>query len=366
MKVALAQLNTTVGDLAGNEAKILAAYRRGVDAGARIVVCPELAITGYPPRDLLLRTQLRRRRTSKSSTGSPPRRATPPCSSVTSAATNAGPDATSPTPSRCCSAGGSSPPASRPCCRPTMSSTRTVTSSRRPGICRSNSTARKIGLTICEDIWNDEDFWPRPALPAQPAGRRWRRPARTIIFNVSASPWHLGQEPDALRHAAQPRPQDPAAGGVLQPGRRQRRTGLRRRQPGVQRRRRAASPRAKLFEEDFVDRRHRPRPTRRRPATGPDEELVFKALVLGLRDYLHKCGFQVRRARPERRHRFRRHRRASPPTRSARKTSAASPCRRSSRSQGSLDDARALAQEPRHPLRRHPDPARVRDPSKHS
>src|SRR5262245_30644666 len=55
MKVALAQINTTVGDLAGNEAKILAAYRRGVDAGAELVVFPELATTGYPPRDLLLR-----------------------------------------------------------------------------------------------------------------------------------------------------------------------------------------------------------------------------------------------------------------------------------------------------------------------
>src|SRR5260221_7433716 len=57
MKVALAQINTTVGDLAGNEAGILAAYQRGVEAGAEIVVFPELAITGYPPRDLLLKPQ---------------------------------------------------------------------------------------------------------------------------------------------------------------------------------------------------------------------------------------------------------------------------------------------------------------------
>src|SRR5215471_2993667 len=55
MKIALAQLNLTVGDLPGNEAKILAAYRRGVEAGTNVVVCPELSITGYPPRDLLLK-----------------------------------------------------------------------------------------------------------------------------------------------------------------------------------------------------------------------------------------------------------------------------------------------------------------------
>jgi predicted amidohydrolase len=55
VKVALAQINTTVGDIAGNEKKILAAYSRGVAACADIVLVPELAITGYPPRDLLLK-----------------------------------------------------------------------------------------------------------------------------------------------------------------------------------------------------------------------------------------------------------------------------------------------------------------------
>ncbi|MDB6058840.1 MAG: synthase, partial [Verrucomicrobiales bacterium] len=58
MKIALAQLNTTVGDLAGNEAKILAAYKRACDAGADVVVFPELTTVGYPPRDLLLKKDL--------------------------------------------------------------------------------------------------------------------------------------------------------------------------------------------------------------------------------------------------------------------------------------------------------------------
>jgi NAD+ synthetase len=53
MKLALAQLNTTIGDLHGNSAKILAAYRQAAAAGAELVLTPELAITGYPPRDLL-------------------------------------------------------------------------------------------------------------------------------------------------------------------------------------------------------------------------------------------------------------------------------------------------------------------------
>ena len=55
MRIALAQIDTIVGDLAGNEAKILAAYRRGVEARADLVLCPELSLVGYPPRDLLLK-----------------------------------------------------------------------------------------------------------------------------------------------------------------------------------------------------------------------------------------------------------------------------------------------------------------------
>ena len=57
MRIGLAQLNPTVGDLAGNLRRLLAAYRELVAAGAELVVTPELAICGYPPRDLLLRNR---------------------------------------------------------------------------------------------------------------------------------------------------------------------------------------------------------------------------------------------------------------------------------------------------------------------
>ncbi|MGH9039288.1 MAG: NAD+ synthase, partial [Acidimicrobiia bacterium] len=55
LRIAGAQINVTVGDLAGNEARILAAYEEAEAAGADLVVFPELAVTGYPPEDLLLR-----------------------------------------------------------------------------------------------------------------------------------------------------------------------------------------------------------------------------------------------------------------------------------------------------------------------
>ena len=54
-RIALAQINSTVGDLAGNEAKIAEGIARAREAGADLVAFPELAVTGYPPEDLLLK-----------------------------------------------------------------------------------------------------------------------------------------------------------------------------------------------------------------------------------------------------------------------------------------------------------------------
>lgn len=55
IRIALAQMNQTVGDVGGNETRILAAIDRAKAEGAQVLVMPELAISGYPPEDLLLR-----------------------------------------------------------------------------------------------------------------------------------------------------------------------------------------------------------------------------------------------------------------------------------------------------------------------
>jgi len=55
LRAALAQLNTTVGDLGGNRELIQGAYAQACDGGAQLVVFPELTLTGYPPEDLLLK-----------------------------------------------------------------------------------------------------------------------------------------------------------------------------------------------------------------------------------------------------------------------------------------------------------------------
>src|SRR5690349_1374274 len=57
MKIGFAQLDTTVGDLRGNCEKILRAYQRLADGGAELVLTPELALTGYPPQDLVFKSR---------------------------------------------------------------------------------------------------------------------------------------------------------------------------------------------------------------------------------------------------------------------------------------------------------------------
>ena len=57
MKVGFAQLNPTVGDLRGNFEKIVQSYERLAAAGAELIVTPELAITGYPPQDLVFKSR---------------------------------------------------------------------------------------------------------------------------------------------------------------------------------------------------------------------------------------------------------------------------------------------------------------------
>ena len=57
MKIGLAQINPVVGDFPANVKRILAGYRECLEAGAELVIAPELALAGYPPRDLVFKSQ---------------------------------------------------------------------------------------------------------------------------------------------------------------------------------------------------------------------------------------------------------------------------------------------------------------------
>jgi NAD+ synthase (glutamine-hydrolysing) len=60
MLIALNQMNSFIGDLEGNKKKILEGYQRGIEAGADIVICPELSLVGYPPLDLIEKEEFRK------------------------------------------------------------------------------------------------------------------------------------------------------------------------------------------------------------------------------------------------------------------------------------------------------------------
>ena len=75
IRLGLCQLNTVVGDLDGNVERILAAYDEAEAAGCDVAVFPELAITGYPPEDLVLKPGLRGRQPGRARQGRRPHRA---------------------------------------------------------------------------------------------------------------------------------------------------------------------------------------------------------------------------------------------------------------------------------------------------
>ena len=288
MKIALAQINTTVGDLVGNEAKILAGYQRGVEAGVDLVIFPELATTGYPPRDLLLRRHfiqqnlevLNRLAAATGRTGLL-------VGFVGENEQGVGREARN---STALLQDGRIVAIRSKTLLPTYD---VFDEDRYFEPATENAPVefmgRRVGLTICEDAWNDEGFWDE---------RRYRRnpPAElvaagaTILFNNSASPWHLGKNETRREMLAQlaaktkcPVVYCNLVGGndelVFDGG------SMAFNGSGQ------LIAHGKLFEEDFVvfdlDAGQ--------PVISPDvgdEERVYRALVLGLRDYLHKCGFK--------------------------------------------------------------------------
>ncbi len=288
MRIALAQINTTVGDFAGNETRLLGAYQRGAAAGAELVVAPELAVAGYPPRDLLLRRgfirqnleTLQRLAAATGSTGFL-------VGFVGENAARPGREATN----AVALLQHGRVVATR---MKTLLPTYDVFDEDRYFEPAADNqpvefNGRRIGLTICEDLWNDEDFWRDRRYRRNPAVELARAGAE-IIFNVSASPWHLGK--NRLRHAMlaslaaktrRPLVYCNLVGGndeLIFDG-----SSLAFNGGG------ALVARGAMFAQDFV--LAETDATAALPAEGlPDEEKLHRALVLGLRDYLHKCGFK--------------------------------------------------------------------------
>jgi NAD+ synthetase len=289
VKVALAQINTTVGDFAGNEAKILRAYQRGVAAGVEVVVFPELATCGYPPRDLLLKPSFVEanldllNRLAKASSAT--------AMLVGYVGKNAIRPGRETTNSAALLQSGRIVASRSKMLLPTydvFDEDRYFEPATENLPCELNG--RKIGVTICEDAWNDEDFWQDRRYRINPIAELANEGAE-LIFNLSASPWHLGK--NRIRHAMlgslarkvqRPLLYSNLIGGndeLIFDG-----ASLAFDSKGE------LLTRGKMFEEDFVvvDSDASSAVV---PPDMPDDEKVYRGLVLGLRDYLHKCGFKA-------------------------------------------------------------------------
>lgn len=191
MKIVAAQINPTVGDLQGNKQKIASIIKQADCAGAGLVIFPEMALTGYPPRDLLLynsfldevkRIVYREILPLTCKTAvllGAPWRARKKEGFLYNAALLLDEGITV------------------SCHAKTLLPNYDVFDERRyfipaPYLHPAVINGVKIAVTICEDVWNDKDYWARRLYPEDPVEELFAQGA-SLHVNISASPYHLGK-----------------------------------------------------------------------------------------------------------------------------------------------------------------------------
>lgn len=299
MRIGLAQLNPTVGDLAGNRRKILDAYATLVAQGAELVIFPELAVCGYPPRDLLFK----RRFVSDVSESLQEIAA-----AVGAVPALIGTVETNPTGrgrpfynSAAFCYRGKIGAVARKCLLPTydvFDEDRYFEPAVSPTVIQ--HAGHRIGITICEDIWTHPTISTRRLYSGRIPLEQLAEQKCDFMVNISASPWHAQKEAirqnlviaDSARALGCPVVYVNCIGGndeLIFDGRSQVCDAKGRAVAGL-----------KAFAEDFrvVDvQNHGTNAPFETPALDPsfivDECAdIFNALVLGLRDYAHKSGFK--------------------------------------------------------------------------
>jgi NAD+ synthase (glutamine-hydrolysing) len=196
MRIALAQINTRLADWEGNAAKILAGVERAKAEKAEIVLFPELAICGYPPRDLLDRPDF-----AKAAASALARIA----AKVDGITAVIGSIRENPKPSGKLLynaaevvAGGKVVSTYRKCLLPTydvFDEARYFEPSAEPA--PTTIAGRPFALSICEDIWDDPDYSPQRLYGRDPVGAMVEMGGMAIL-NVSASPFAIGKPAQRL------------------------------------------------------------------------------------------------------------------------------------------------------------------------
>lgn len=304
VKIALAQINPTVGDFEGNTAKILKYSRLAEEARAELVLFPELAVTGYPPRDLVEKPAFLERAShavneiAHSATAG--RGLAVLVGSITAAPPESGKRVYN---SAILLRDGHTAFVQSKRLLPfydVFDEQRTFASAGAQKLFELGG--KSIALTICEDAWNDSHFWPRRLYTIDPTEELILAGGRLMI-NISASPYFRGKRELRINmlSAIARRYKVPVAmvnqvGGndslifdgssfaVAADG--------------------TLLAEARSFEEDLVlvdteavgapaDSADRHGASLTAPVLGKSEETeaVYQALALGTRDYIRKCGF---------------------------------------------------------------------------
>ena len=293
MKIGLLQLNPTIGAFAANREKLVRAYAEAVARGAEFVIAPELFLCGYPPRDLLLRedfiaANLAALQETAANIGE-----IPLCVGYV--------EKNSDRPGRALKNAAAVLQHGKIVWRTTKSLLPTYDVFDEDRYFEPAKTVepfifngKKIGITICEDIWNDEDFWPARLYRRDPV-RELVAQGAEMILNLSASPWHDGKEKtrlEMLRRVARdekiPLAQVNAVGAndeLIFDG-----------HSVVLNASGEVIALGQGFAEQVLVVDLKPEASSPKPAVRmefpPREELLFSALSLGIRDYVHKCGFK--------------------------------------------------------------------------
>ena len=290
MKIALLQINPIVGDLAGNARLIADAVRAAGRGGADLAVTPELALVGYLPRDLLLSEGFIRRSwevladLARELAGQPP-------VLVGLAEPNPSEEGRPLYNAAVLLRGGRPDQRFRKALLPTydvFDEDRYFEPYRGPQLLE--LAGQRVGVSICEDVWNDRDFWARRRYHHDPVEELIRAGAQSVV-NLSASPFSVGKQArrEAMLGSMARKHGVPVAyvnqfGGnddLVFDGRSCAFDS-------------AGRPIARgcAFEADVVvcDLAAGP-PIEALAAAAPESE-VWQALVLGTRDYARKCGFE--------------------------------------------------------------------------
>ena len=191
MKIAMAQINTTVGALQANTDKIIATIDRAKTEGAQWIIFPELSITGYPPLDLLDRPRFIDQNLACLD------RIAQACQGITAivgyVARNPHDQGKGLYNAAAVLEGGRVISTHQKSLLPTydvFDEERYFEPATEPKTVYLNGI--RVGVSICEDIWNDSDLWSRQRYQKDPIEQLAHK-GMDLLINISASPFHVGK-----------------------------------------------------------------------------------------------------------------------------------------------------------------------------